>query len=568
VKLKTQILALGLSGAFAAAIAAVVGLATSSQLAGVIDAAIVSGETLQASQQGDMMHDAIRGDAQLALVGALEKNDKRFAAAEAGLAEHAKIFEASLDQMEKGRLSDESRQALAAARPAVRLYAESARATIAAARVDLPSAYKAADDLQQRFEALEKQLAGLSASVEKNGAALNAQTTDRLRAARLALAGVLVLTTVAMVLASLWLAGRMTTPMRRAVAAADRLAQGDLGVCIEPGGNDETRALMGSMAHMRQQLADIVRRVKANADQVATASAQIADGNQDLSNRTEQQASALQQTASTMQQLGSTLVENAQNARQANDLVQGTSVVATRGGATMGQVVDTMKGINESSRRIGDIIGVIDGIAFQTNILALNAAVEAARAGEQGRGFAVVASEVRSLAQRRCRPRDQDADQRERRARRARLDAGGRGRPHDGGDRRVDRPRHRHRRRDQRGKRRAERGRHPRGRGDRADGPGHAAERRARGAKRGRGGQPASAVGRARAVGLGVPARRRRALTRAHAPDGIAATGLNRIHEVAITLSPDTGTCPLCVCVKPAGAMTRRPAFGATRRCW
>jgi methyl-accepting chemotaxis protein len=400
VKLKTQILALGLSGAFAAAVAAVVGLATSSQLAGVLDAAIVSGETLQASQQGDMMHDAIRGDAQLALVGALEKNDKRFAAAEAGLAEHARIFEQSLDRMEKGRLSDESRQALAAARPAVRQYAESARATIAAARVDLPSAYQAADDLQQRFEALEKQLAALSTSVEKNGAALNAETTDRLRTARLALAAVLALTTAAMVLASLWLAGRMTRPMRQAVAAADRLAQGDLGVRIEPAGNDETRALMGSMARMREQLADIVRRVKANADQVATASAQIADGNQDLSNRTEQQASALQQTASTMQQLGGTLVENAQSARQANDLVQGTSAVATRGGATMGQVVDTMKGINESSRRIGDIIGVIDGIAFQTNILALNAAVEAARAGEQGRGFAVVASEVRSLAQR------------------------------------------------------------------------------------------------------------------------------------------------------------------------
>jgi len=154
------------------------------------------------------------------------------------------------------------------------------------------------------------------------------------------------------------------------------------------------------MAAMQESFSRIVRNVKANAETIATASTEIASGNHDFSNRTEQQASSLQQTAATMEQLGSTVRTNADNARQANQLAEGASTVAVKGGEVMGQVVATISGINESSKKIAEIIGVIDGIAFQTNILALNAAVEAARAGEQGRGFAVVAGEVRSLAHR------------------------------------------------------------------------------------------------------------------------------------------------------------------------
>ena len=242
------------------------------------------------------------------------------------------------------------------------------------------------------------------AFINKEGKRLEQEATASAQAqyqgARMMLLGTALVALLLGLFGSVWINNSIAPPLERAVAYALRIADGNLSQSIQVHSQDEIGQLMQAMQTMRDGLTQIVHDMREGAESIASEAAQIATDSNDLSARTEQQASSLQETASAMEELTSTVRQNGDNARQANQLAVSASDVAVKGGVVVDQVVTTMDSINASSKKIVDIIGVIDGIAFQTNILALNAAVEAARAGEQGRGFAVVASEVRSLAQR------------------------------------------------------------------------------------------------------------------------------------------------------------------------
>jgi methyl-accepting chemotaxis protein len=265
---------------------------------------------------------------------------------------------------------------------------------------DTAEANKGMGPIKDPVRALDKELAALTKLIDDNSEQQIALIDTRFGSAR---TGLIVLLVVAIAVLTLLLRANSKSilgSLRRAVACAERIGQQDLTGEVQARGRDETAQLMRGMASMQDSLAGVVRQVRGATENIASASREVAVGSHDLSSRTEQAASNLQETASAMEELTASVTHNAEAARQANQLAGAAAEVARRGGEVVSEVVATMGRISTSSHKISDIIGTIDGIAFQTNILALNAAVEAARAGEQGRGFAVVAAEVRTLAQR------------------------------------------------------------------------------------------------------------------------------------------------------------------------
>ncbi|HEY5798677.1 MAG TPA: methyl-accepting chemotaxis protein [Burkholderiaceae bacterium] len=379
-----------------------IGFFAMQSLQGAMQAVGANGHAMTDQLQADQMHDALRADILSALLAAQQGDVPAQQAAVKETAAHAARLRSLLKDLNESVTDAEIRQAIAQVQPDLETYVASALRIAALTNDEVAAAQNAYPQFLVHFSALEASMGKLSELIERDSVAAAAAGEAAADRARL-----LMMLACALAALAAFAVGHIATrsivrPLDEAIGLAAHIADGDLSSRITVASTDrtETGRLKLALQNMQASLHQIVSQVRSGTQSMATASSEIASGNLDLSARTEQQASTLQETASSMEELTATVKHNGDNARQANALASSASDIALRGGAVVREVVSTMGAISASSARIVDIIGVIDGIAFQTNILALNAAVEAARAGEQGRGFAVVAQEVRTLAQR------------------------------------------------------------------------------------------------------------------------------------------------------------------------
>lgn len=361
----------------------------------VLNATTIKNQLIAIKAQG-----SLRSDVLSAMLAGKNNEQQNIENIKKDVVEQSNNFISAVKSMEEAPLNAEVKEEVEKVRPYMEYYLFNVDVFMELAYVDIDSAVARFDEFDTAFTSLQVGMGLLSNLIELNTIKVNEEaraTSDRVRLV------IFVATTLAWVILliiAFFIIRSITRPLQKAVSVAGTVAQGDLTQHIEVTSSDEVGQLMQALKDMNDSLVSIVGEVRTNTESITTASYEIAQGNSDLSQRTEEQASSLEETASSMEELTSTVKQNADNARQANQLAASASEVAVKGGQVVNQVVMTMDSISASSRKIVDIISVIEGIAFQTNILALNAAVEAARAGEQGRGFAVVASEVRNLAQR------------------------------------------------------------------------------------------------------------------------------------------------------------------------
>ncbi len=398
--IRQRMLALSLIGVFFVVLVGVIGYGAIARLDGVAHGLTRTGSALRSQLEADMMHDALRADVYRAMLAATQPRPGERAAIQADTAEHVKLFRTAMAELKASSLGSEVDAAIAHTQSSLDAYIQQATQMVDRAFSDPPGAASGMEAFGASFKALEGEMSTLSDRIEALSTETQADSEAAARHVRWTLVGAVVVASVVLLGINLRVARSITGPLARSVEVTRSVAGGDLSARIDAGGRDETGQLINALRQMSGDLAGVVGQVRDSAATIALGTAEIAKGNADLSHRTEEQASSLQQTAAAMDQLTTTVRANADTARRATDLAVSASTVASEGGEAVGAVVATMSTISTSSRRIAEILGVIDSIAFQTNILALNAAVEAARAGEHGRGFAVVAAEVRTLATR------------------------------------------------------------------------------------------------------------------------------------------------------------------------
>jgi methyl-accepting chemotaxis protein len=398
--IQAKLLGFGLLGLAFVLVVGATGYAAASRLASASEQIRSDGSALKYQLQADQAHDALRSDVLATLLATSSSKTGDEKEIRTDLKDHSAQFQDSLKKLEDLELDAAARTATAKVRPALTAYLANANAVVDLAFTDRDAALARMADFTVSFKKLEKEMGALSDIIEERSGQVQVRSESVASTARITILVAVVLSSAVLLVLG-WLTSRaIVRPIRRAVEIAQTVAAGDLSSRIEVHGKDETGQLLAALHRMNASLIQLVGTVRQSTDSIAAGSTQIATGNLDLSQRTEEQASNLQQTAASMEEISATVQSNAETTRQASDMAATASDAATRGGAAVARLADTMADITDASRKITDIIGVIDSIAFQTNILALNAAVEAARAGTEGRGFAVVAAEVRTLAQR------------------------------------------------------------------------------------------------------------------------------------------------------------------------